>query len=520
MTYDIDTNSVSATPWNRVDKAGVRGKFVKALNEGAEGVEAVVREFYAGVLGESIKDAPSANWVLPHHELRGSSVVLNREGLGAAAGRLDQVNAPREKIVEMAKHLARHYRQIDAEIPDNVAQYLSGSARLDVTGSDGTYYYSDQPVALICSGKRYGKESGRQDFSGVTKDEVLGMVKNWVRMGKPELPVELSGHGEPMCAGFIYDLWAEDCEDGESMLMSSIKWTATAAHHITLGELPGMSVEILRNVKDVTTGAELPGWSLHAAAVLTRPFYDDLPRVSLGSEMKCGITIAEFTNEYRVALSRSAETPDEDENMDKRILELLGLNEGATADEAVAKLTALKQDLSAAGKRVTDLEATNADTSTKLTALQKEDHAGTVAVLQASLRDQADKVVSLTAKLNEMQSVALEKDCREFIALGQKEGRIPTKDEDVALWKDQFTANPDKARKLLATIPASKVTASPTGIAVSDDNATDEGDAKLLAAAKNAGEVANLAATLQQANPKLTIADAQRHAAAQLAAGR
>lgn len=130
---------VSTKAWSDVDLPAIRRRLIRGLEEGASGVRPAIREVYAVLLSDDLSEAPSTNWKLPHHEVRSNGdVVLNRYGLGAAAGRINQTEAPVAKIKKAANHLARHYRQIEQEIPQQIKDIIGDNSK-----SNSRYTISD-----------------------------------------------------------------------------------------------------------------------------------------------------------------------------------------------------------------------------------------------------------------------------------------------------------------------------------------------------------------------------------------
>lgn len=121
------SKTVSNKPWGDVDKTAIRNILVQGLEEGAEGVREAIREVYAVIRGESLEDAPSQNWVMPHHEVRDDGqIVLNRNGLIAAsqalAGARSEPNLTPQQKRQAARHLLRHYRELEMEPPESLKE--------------------------------------------------------------------------------------------------------------------------------------------------------------------------------------------------------------------------------------------------------------------------------------------------------------------------------------------------------------------------------------------------------------
>ncbi|MGE5552836.1 MAG: hypothetical protein ACM3XZ_02795 [Betaproteobacteria bacterium] len=119
-------NSVSNAAWGDVDKGALWAKLKAGLEEGADGVEAAVREVYAVVKGQIGKDLTQADCWGPHHEVReDGTVVLNRAGLIAAAAALagarSEPDLTPEQKAQTRRHLLRHYRQLEMTPPEELA---------------------------------------------------------------------------------------------------------------------------------------------------------------------------------------------------------------------------------------------------------------------------------------------------------------------------------------------------------------------------------------------------------------
>lgn len=132
MSIEVPTrfrlsDEVSERDWGDVDKSRIWRLLKQGLQEGAEGAAAAVREVYAVVKAEVNADLTQADCWGPHHEVRDDgTVVLNRRGLFAAAAALAGARAepdltPEQKAKARA-HLRRHYRQLELEPPEALAE--------------------------------------------------------------------------------------------------------------------------------------------------------------------------------------------------------------------------------------------------------------------------------------------------------------------------------------------------------------------------------------------------------------
>lgn len=123
------SDEVSERDWGDVDKSRIWRLLKQGLEEGIEGAAVAVREVYAVVKAEINADLTQADCWGPHHEIRDDgTVVLNRRGLFAAAAALAGARAepdltPEQKAKARA-HLRRHYRQLELEPPEALAEQM------------------------------------------------------------------------------------------------------------------------------------------------------------------------------------------------------------------------------------------------------------------------------------------------------------------------------------------------------------------------------------------------------------
>jgi len=131
----INNKRVSGKSWDTIDKTALRNRLLKLLEEGVDGAAEAIRECYAVIRGEALDDAPSQNWVMPHHELSGDTLILNRGGLIAAAAALAGARAEPdltpEQMRQAARHILRHYRQkeVNLEPPESLLE-LAGAGEM------------------------------------------------------------------------------------------------------------------------------------------------------------------------------------------------------------------------------------------------------------------------------------------------------------------------------------------------------------------------------------------------------
>ncbi len=145
------TNAVSNRAWGDVDKSRIWQLLKQGLKEGAEGVVTAVREVYAVVKAEINKDLTHADCWGPHHEIRDDgSVVLNRAGLIAAAtalaGARSEPNLTPQQKRQAARHLLRHYRELEMEPPESLTEAIGEIHSVQAIIS-GEMQVNDVPLA-------------------------------------------------------------------------------------------------------------------------------------------------------------------------------------------------------------------------------------------------------------------------------------------------------------------------------------------------------------------------------------
>jgi hypothetical protein len=145
------TDTVSTADWGSVDKTRIRNMLVQGLEEDAEGIREAIREVYAVIRGANLEDAPSQNWVMPHHEVRDDGrIVLNRAGLIAAAAALagarSEPNLIPQQKRQAARHLLRHYRELELEPPESLTEAVGEITAVQAIIS-GEMRVEDVPLA-------------------------------------------------------------------------------------------------------------------------------------------------------------------------------------------------------------------------------------------------------------------------------------------------------------------------------------------------------------------------------------
>jgi hypothetical protein len=145
------TDTVSTADWGSVDKPRIWALLKQGIEEGAEGIAAAVREVYAVVKAPVNEDLAQADCWGPHHEIRDDGrIVLNRAGLIAAvtalAGARSEPNLTPQQKRQAARHLLRHYRELELEPPESLAEFVGEMASVQAVVS-GEMKVEDVPLA-------------------------------------------------------------------------------------------------------------------------------------------------------------------------------------------------------------------------------------------------------------------------------------------------------------------------------------------------------------------------------------
>lgn len=474
MALTIDSQRLSMTDWGNIDKAELRNRLTRALDDSEAGAAEAVREMYLILRSGDLTEAPSINWGFPHHEIIGDALVVNRGALGQAAARLSQGAADGtvtgDALDAAARHLARHYREHDLDVPESVSQ-MAGLA-LSTVDKDGPYIISDKPLDMVSSGKRQGFDALGNEHKGFTRAEVESMPRVWMERGEPEIPVDFQDHRSGILSGYIYSMSLEE-RGGELVLIGLGKWTKQSASAIDAGEINGLSIEVYKNATDRHTGTKHEGWLIERVALASDVFYDDLNRVSLSRSDG-------FDDAARLFLKLGSQ--DGDKNMLEALRKLLKLGEKATEKEveaAVLKLSAFRGKTAEHVLALTGAEPT-ADLADDallksfaefIAAKKKADEekvdgndnndGSDVAVLRATMQGHADESARLRKEVVDLRTAQRESDSVAFLRGGHENGQIPTIEEATKTWRDKYIKDPKEAELLLSAIkknPVSVVT--------------------------------------------------------------
>jgi len=123
----------------------------QGLEEGAEGVASAIREVYAVVKADVNQELTQEDCWGPHHEIRDDGrIVLNRAGLIAAAAALagarSEPNLTPQQKRQAARHLLRHYRELELEPPESLMEAVGEISSVQAIIS-GEMRVEDVPLA-------------------------------------------------------------------------------------------------------------------------------------------------------------------------------------------------------------------------------------------------------------------------------------------------------------------------------------------------------------------------------------
>jgi hypothetical protein len=132
-TIKIKNDTISDTVWGDVDKSALGNALAEAYAAG-NATKAVIREAYAFVPDDAFDEdadgeptfAYTKAWG-PHHELDGSTLVLNSNGVSAAAaaaaGARSEPDLSTTELDQVKEHLRRHYiEHLDEEVPEGLEE--------------------------------------------------------------------------------------------------------------------------------------------------------------------------------------------------------------------------------------------------------------------------------------------------------------------------------------------------------------------------------------------------------------
>lgn len=177
-TYKIDKSkeAMSDTPWGNIDKTELRNKIMEANNR-----DSLVKAVYM-LVQDGWQDAPSERLKYPVMQIKGDSVVYNRDGLASALG-----YAKKENETEVINKVEAIYEKLglgkedDAEMAENTTNFeiegrkAWGEIIKKVQDHEGKGVYVD---------------SVEKDHIIYTKDDVRYRVEADVKVGKDDKSVD------------------------------------------------------------------------------------------------------------------------------------------------------------------------------------------------------------------------------------------------------------------------------------------------------------------------------------------
>jgi hypothetical protein len=392
----INNSKVSDRAWGSVDKSALGQKLADGYAAG-EVTKAQIREVYAFVPEDAFttdaegkpKFLASKAWG-PHHEISGGEIVLNRDGLAAAAGALAGARSEPglssgEKATAMA-HIRGHYRAEKMPMPAGMKENedsqpqinaderglgkearrkgkrieeRDGSVELEEAqdGAARRIRAKDVIIAGVVNGndRRYPASvvsSAAAELSGHL-NESAGQGRAIQILGEAEHPTDKGGH--PSMLETVVK-WDQATFDGRSLALSgSVLATSKGRDILALmegGVLPGVSLRGYGEIKSIkedgkrieeVTELHLTGFDLvlepsfrEAAAMLESKQGDDemtpeeiLKVFQEHPELFTGITEAQVTKMGEAQLKAMEET----------LREKLGIDGKADIAKALTDLT-------------------------------------------------------------------------------------------------------------------------------------------------------------------------------------
>jgi len=154
VALKIANSKVSDKDWSSVDKSAIWRRLKQALENGEAGATEAVREMYAVVKANINADLTQEDCWGPHHEIQGDTLVLNKNGLSAAAAALagarSEPNLTPEQKRKAARHLLRHYRAAGLEPPESLTKMAEEDSE-EVVKLDERLYYIGKFTEMVNS---------------------------------------------------------------------------------------------------------------------------------------------------------------------------------------------------------------------------------------------------------------------------------------------------------------------------------------------------------------------------------
>lgn len=208
----VDNKKVSKKAWGYVDKSALGTKLADAYASG-DATRGQIHEVYAAVPIDAFgkdgdgnpKFSPSKA-KLPHHELDGSTIVLNQGGVEAAAGALAGARSKPSlsgTALNMAKaHIRKHYKQTKTDAPDSLKEsieYQSLREGLRQVGPGTPLKALSSGTAAVWDGKE-DRAHGRAPLQEMVKGSLEYVMADIAEDFNEQFAVE-----NPMNLGYSYN---------------------------------------------------------------------------------------------------------------------------------------------------------------------------------------------------------------------------------------------------------------------------------------------------------------------------
>lgn len=177
-TYKIDKSkeAMSDTPWGNIDKTELRNKIMEANNR-----DSLVKAVYM-LVQDGWQDAPSERLKYPVMQIKGDSVVYNRDGLASALG-----YAKKENETEVINKVEAIYKKLGLGKEDD-AEMAENTTNFEIEGRKA--WAEVIKKVQDHEGKGVYVDSVEKDHIIYTKDDVRYRVEADVKVGKDDKSVD------------------------------------------------------------------------------------------------------------------------------------------------------------------------------------------------------------------------------------------------------------------------------------------------------------------------------------------
>lgn len=177
-TYKIDKSkeAMSDTPWGDIDKTELRNKIMEASNR-----DSLVKAVYM-LVQDGWQDAPSERLKYPVMQIKGDSVVYNRDGLASALG-----YAKKENETEVINKVEAIYKKLGLGKEDD-AEMAENTTNFEIEGRKA--WAEVIKKVQDHEGKGVYVDSVEKDHIIYTKNDVRYRVEADVKVGKDDKSVD------------------------------------------------------------------------------------------------------------------------------------------------------------------------------------------------------------------------------------------------------------------------------------------------------------------------------------------